>query len=122
MFALETKRVIPSGQIAPSRVANGNARFGSSCPLTELLSSLSRPRVTGNNSHEKVFEGQLILIGCKYSVRTLIGCNTYCNFRFSRDITVAMLLTKHFLLAWSLRLLHLPVSRKFDNSTLKPRP
>ena len=38
-FACGTQRVVPSGQdgsILPARVANHSARFGSSCPLTEL--------------------------------------------------------------------------------------
>ena len=38
-FARGMKRVVPSGQdgsILPARVANHSARFGSSCPLTEL--------------------------------------------------------------------------------------
>ena len=38
-FACGIRRVFPSGQdvsILPARVANHRARFGSSCPLTEL--------------------------------------------------------------------------------------
>ena len=38
-FSRGTRRVLPSGQesfILPARVANHIARFGSSCPLTEL--------------------------------------------------------------------------------------
>ena len=38
-FAFGMQRVVPSGQdgsILPARVANHSARFGSSCPLTEL--------------------------------------------------------------------------------------
>ena len=38
-FCCVIRRVVPSGQdssILPSRVANHSARFGSSCPLTEL--------------------------------------------------------------------------------------
>ena len=38
-FACGTQRVVPSGQdgsILPAQVANHSARFGSSCPLTEL--------------------------------------------------------------------------------------
>ena len=38
-FACGFQRVVPSGQdgsILPARVANHSARFGSSCPLTEL--------------------------------------------------------------------------------------
>ena len=40
MYGLLTKREIPSGQyrsILLARVANQSARFGSSCPLTELV-------------------------------------------------------------------------------------
>ena len=39
-FSLRDKARIPSGQdssILPARVANHSARFGSSCPLTELV-------------------------------------------------------------------------------------
>ena len=39
-FSLLDKALIPSGQdssILPARVANHSARFGSSCPLTELV-------------------------------------------------------------------------------------
>ena len=39
LFSCEARRVVPSGQdssILPARVANHSARFGSSCPLTEL--------------------------------------------------------------------------------------
>ena len=38
-FVCRIQRVVPSGQedsILPARVANHSARFGSSCPLTEL--------------------------------------------------------------------------------------
>ena len=38
-FACGMQRVVPSGQdgsILPARVANHSARFGLSCPLTEL--------------------------------------------------------------------------------------
>ena len=39
VFSLGTRWVVPSGRdssIWPARVANHSARFGSSCPLTEL--------------------------------------------------------------------------------------
>ena len=38
-FACRMQRVVPNGQdgsILPARVANHSARYGSSCPLTEL--------------------------------------------------------------------------------------
>ena len=39
LLACGIQRVVPSGEdgsILPARVANHSARFGSSCPLTEL--------------------------------------------------------------------------------------